>query len=100
MKQKKREAMQRILDAALALAVLPGGLARLTRIAVASEAGCSEALVSVHFGTMTSFRRDVVREAVRTERLPVIAQALAAGDPAALKAPEDLKQRALQSLAR
>lgn len=95
-----RERKQQILAAALTLAANPGGLNALRRNTVAAAAGCSDGLVSMHFGTMSNFRRAVVREAVRTQNLPVIAQALAAGDTAALKAPDNLKAEAIASLSR
>lgn len=87
-----------ILAAALKLASSPGGWGKLTRTSVAQAAGCSDSLVSLHFGTIPNFRRDIMRAAISTKVLPVIAQGLAAGDKHAKKAPDDLKLKALNSL--
>jgi hypothetical protein len=54
--------------------------------------------VTNHLGTMQQLRRAMVRYAVRTERLGVVAQAVALKDPLVKKIDPDLKQRALDSL--
>ena len=90
---------QQILTAAIRVAAQPGGWAKLTRDAVAKEADCAEGLPSKYFGTMISFRRAIMREAIRSAALPVIAQGLAAGDKCAQKADEGLKRKALETLA-
>jgi len=100
MKQIKLEARERkaqILSTALTLCET-ASYARVTRDQIAERAGCAPTLVAYHFGTMPALRRDIMREAVRVECLPVIAQGLALRDSHALKAPEELRQRALQSL--
>lgn len=88
-----------ILAAAIRVAEKPGGLAGLTRSAVAAEANCSDALISVHFGTMVAFKRDVVRAAIHAANLQVIGQAIVAGMSAATKLDADVKHAALESLA-
>lgn len=88
-----------ILTAALIVAGAPGGWSKLTRDAVAREAKCAAGLVSKYFGTMTQMRRTVMRSAVLTENLPIVAQGLAAGDKCAQKADPELKARALNTLA-
>lgn len=88
-----------ILTAAIKVAGRPGGWAKLTRDAVAKEAGCAEGLPSKYFGTMISFRRAIMRAAIVAENLAVIAQGLAAGDKCAQNADESLKRRALETLA-
>ena len=101
MKQVKLEARQRvaqILAAALELAPKVG-YQKLTREAIAQHLGIPSSLIPYHMGTMPAFRRQIMREAVRVECLPVIAQGLAARDSQALKAPPELRARALQSLA-
>ena len=100
MKQIKLEARERtaqILKAALQVAARVG-YTNLKRDDVAKAAGISASLVPYHMGTMTEFRRSVMREAVRTGHLPVIAQGIANRDRQALKAPEEVRQRAIQSL--
>jgi AcrR family transcriptional regulator len=87
-----------ILAAALRVAAERGGWISLTRAAVAREARCSDALVSVHFGTMTEFRRSVMRAAIRDRNMPVVFQGMAAGDRMALRAPQELKEAAVAAI--
>lgn len=88
-----------ILDAAIQLAALPGGWANLTRGSIARAANCSEALPSRYFGTMTNFRRDIMREAINRLEFKIIAQGIVSGDPTATKAPDEIKRSALSSIA-
>lgn len=90
---------QRILAAAIKVSTRPGGWAKLTRDQVATEADCAPALVSKHFGTMTEFRRSIMRAALKDEHLSVLAQGIAAGDKVAAKASDELRCRALATLA-
>lgn len=102
MKRRRLEPADRkreILWAAIRLARKPGGWAKLTREAVATEAGCADALISRHFGTIPNFKRDIMRAAIANQELSVIAQGLAAGDRHAQKASVELKAKALNSLA-
>lgn len=87
-----------LLAAAVRVASKLGGWAALSRPAVAQEAGCCDSLVSAYFGTMPQFRRAVMREAIRVEALPVIAQGLACGDSCAQKVDPALKLKALITL--
>lgn len=96
---KIQQSKANILAAALKVAARPDGWAKLTRAAVAKEAGCSEGLPSKYFGTMTVFRRAVMRTAIASENLSILAQGLAASDPTAIKAPQELKTRAVALLA-
>lgn len=98
-RQRPDDRKYQILTAALAVAERPGGFAKLTRESVAKEVGCAEALISRYFGTMISLRRTVMRSAILTKNLAIVAQGLAAGDSHALKAAPDLKVRALNTLA-
>ena len=87
-----------ILQAAVLLAAKPGGWSTLTRSCVAKQANCSDALISSYFGTMANFKRDISRAAVRTTNLWIIAQALAAGEPWAIKLAPGLKSQALKTI--
>ena len=89
---------EQILTAAIKVAGRPGGWAKLTRYAVAKEAGCAEGLVSKYFGTMIAFRRSIMRAAIQARNLAVVAQGLAAGDTNAQKAPPELKAAAVETL--
>jgi AcrR family transcriptional regulator len=76
------------------------GYQKVTRESLAKRARCSEALITFHFGSMDRLRTAMMRHAVENSILPVIAQGLAANDPHAKKAPEDLKRRALLAAVR
>lgn len=98
-KQAARERVKHILDAALMLAETHG-YASISRDQIARVCGFpSPSLITYHMGTMDALRRTMIREAIKRENLRVLAQALAARDRHACKAPEELKTRALQSLA-
>jgi len=86
-----------ILDACLRMARLHG-YRNMTREDIALAAECSEGLVSSYLGTMTQVRRAVVRHAIFCKDLTVLAQAIAANDPHAMKAPDHLRDAAVQSL--
>lgn len=96
---KPQDRKAEILTAALTVAGRPGGWSTLTRDAVAKEAGCAEGLVSRYFGTMACFKRAIMRAAVASEHLAIVAQGLAAGDGNAQKADSELKTKALATLA-
>ncbi len=97
-KLEARERIAQILRAALEIAPTKG-YNRMTRDDIAHKANIPPTLITYHCGTMPDLRRDIMREAIRVECLPVIAQGLAVRDRHALKAPEELRRRALQSLA-
>lgn len=88
-----------ILDAAVRAAAAHGWQ-RMTRDDVARVAQASPGLVSARLGTMEKLRDEVMREAVRREVLEVVAEGVALRHRHALKAPEDLQQRALARLIR
>lgn len=94
---KKDNRTREILAASLALAKSKG-FNRLTREDLAQASGCSVALVSHHLGTMTEIHRKVMRHAIHEGCLPVVAQGLAIKYPAAMRAPEELRHRAAESL--
>jgi AcrR family transcriptional regulator len=100
MKQKRMEPEARkdeILDAALAMAA-ECGYTNLTRDAVALRVGVASTTVQYHFQTMGQFRVEVMRAAVKQRCLVVVAQGMAARDPQALKADEDLRIAAAGSM--
>lgn len=87
-----------ILDAALELAQ-DRNYTSITRDEIAERAGVSVGLVTKYFTTMPQLKRDVMRAAIRSETLAIIAHGVAIRDPHALKAPAELQQRAVASLA-
>lgn len=88
---------EEILKAALVLAN-DRGYANVTRDEIADMVGISGPAVQYHFSTMKQLRRELMRYAVKVEHLHVVAQGVSARDAQALKAPEELRCRALQSL--
>lgn len=86
-----------ILSAALELAKTEG-LAGVTRAGVAERAEVATGLINAHYGTMNQLRRAIIGEALRVRCLPVLAQAMAMGDPRALGAPEELRRAAALSI--
>jgi AcrR family transcriptional regulator len=96
-RQSPADRQASILDASLRMARLHG-YQNVTRADIAVAAKCSEALVSSYFGTMVQVRRAVMRAAIKTHDLQILAQGLAARDPHAMRAPEDLRLAAVKSL--
>ena len=86
-----------ILDAALDVAER-GHYLQITREDIASAAGVSPGLVAYYLGPMDRVRDAVMTEAVRVERLAVVAQGLSARDPIALEAPRVLRHQAARAL--
>lgn len=92
MKQEDRKAQ--ILEAALTAAADQ----KLTFQEVANRAGVSQALVCHYFKTKPQLERDVMRAALRTRHLLVIAYGLVTNDRHARKAPDELKKAAMDAL--
>ncbi len=84
---------EEILAAALDIAK-QSGLAAVSGKKIANALGVMRPTVMYHIVDMATLRHDVMREAIRTEVLAVIAQGLALGDVIAQGAPRDLRRRA------
>lgn len=89
---------EQILNAGLEIGARQGGWNKLTLVEAAKQAGCTHGLVLHYFSTVKQFKRRVMREAIRTGNLSVIAQGLAAGDSCAQKASDEVKSQALNTL--
>jgi AcrR family transcriptional regulator len=74
------------------------GYNKVTRDGIADRSGVAMGTVTNQLGTMQQLRRSIVRHAIRTENLAIVAQAVALKDPLVKKIDQDLKQRALASL--
>lgn len=74
------------------------GFQNVTRLSIATEGGVAVGTVSKVFGTMPNMKRDIMRAAIHVENLTVLLQGIVANDPHALKAPEELQQKAKDSL--
>lgn len=90
--------LDELTTVAMVLAQRRGYLA-VTREMIAEHAKVSPALVSHYLGTMKNLRRTMVRKAIDEPVLSVLAQAIAARDTHAMRAPDELRKRALASLA-
>lgn len=92
-----KDRTKQLLDVAVKLAAQHGWRA-LTRRQIAEEAEVSPALVSARLGTMEAMRRSVMRRAIATESLPIIAEGLLVRDAQALKASPALRDQAIASI--
>lgn len=88
----RREAL---LDHALGLAERHG-YATLTHQAIAAAAQVSQGLVVARLGTKAQMLRDVMRRAVASGNVRVVAQGLARRDPHAMRADSALRELAAQ----
>lgn len=88
---------EHILTVAVNLAKTTG-YTKITRDGVAEAAGVSFGLVNKYFGTMTQLKGDVMRAAIKQKIPEIVAQGLASCDERARKAPDTLKQEAIQLL--
>lgn len=86
-----------ILTAAIDVAKRDG-FNNLSRNIVAAKAGASPSKVSQVYSTMPKLRRAVMRYALQNELLDIIAAGLGIKDKTAMKASEELKRRALETL--
>jgi len=97
-KQKKGAlTRQTILDAAIRVSERTDYYL-LNRAQVAIEADVCPTLVPYHFGTMTQFRRSIMREAIRTNNLRIIACGLIHKDCRALACADEVKREALAAM--
>jgi AcrR family transcriptional regulator len=85
-----------ILLAAVELAAI-SGYASVTRDGIADRAGVAMGTVTNKLGTMKQIRRAIIRHAIRTDNMVIIAQAVVAKDPLAEKIDTVLRRRALES---
>lgn len=98
MKRLKPEDRKRsIFEAMLPLAEAHG-YNNVTRDMVGQSLGITGNAVQHHFGTMEAMREGFIEFAIRNEILPIVAQAIAAGNKKALTAPKELRCKALRSL--
>lgn len=96
-RMKPADRKSAILEAAVSTAAKIG-FANLRLAHVATAAECSNALIVSHFSTVTNLRRAVMRHAIKTKQLRIIAQGIAMDDPTATKADPALRRQALASL--
>ena len=92
------ERREQILNAGLHLA-RKHGYQNVTREQIADRLGMKSSVLHHYFGTMTKYRRALVRCAITRNDVTVLGQALAAGDRHAKRAPEALRRRAARAIA-
>ena len=88
---------QQIIDPGLELAA-EIGFAAVNRAKIAAKVNLAEGTVSHRLGTMAQVRRSIMRAAIKNNVFVVIAQGLALNDPTAVKAPAEVRKRALAAL--
>ena len=89
------ERRNHILDKAVDVAKFEG-YQNVTRELVAVSAGVSPGLVSWYFGTITTLKFHIMREAIYRGIPEILVVGLAIKDPQALEAPDRLKEAAAQ----
>ena len=87
----------KILDAAFTLAC-ECGYRGIRRDAIAERAGVAGGTVNLHYLTMDNLKAAIMKRAIESEQLDILAAGMAEGDQTAMKAPKALKVRALQTL--
>jgi AcrR family transcriptional regulator len=87
----------KILDAAFALAV-ECGYRGIRRDMIAERAGVAGGTVNLHYSTMENLKAEIMRRAIDSEQLDILAAGMAEGDSVAMKAPKALRIKALQTL--
>lgn len=86
-----------LLEVALGLAETVG-YQHITREIIAIEAGVSPGRVSQCFRSMTELKSEIMRTAILRGNIKIVAQGLGARDKQALRAPSELKQKAVACL--
>lgn len=87
---------EQVIDAALRLAGQSHYL-EVGREDIAAALGFSASTIRYHFKTLTQLRNDLVRAAIKRNDLAVIAQAITAKHPHAVKASPELRRQALEA---
>jgi len=75
------------------------GYQTVTRKMIADEADVREGTVTHSLGTMENIKRDIMRHSIKDGNIKVLAQGLSVGDKHAVKAPDELKQKAADMIA-
>lgn len=96
-RMNKNDRRKQLMKHALTLAERVGYM-QVRRDALADAAGVATGLVNFYWDTMTQLKRAIMREAVHTENLVVIAQGLAMKDRQAMKAPPAVREAAARGL--
>ncbi len=94
-KRKQGEATrERIIARALSYSE-EFGYSTVTAPKIAAGLGIAPSNIFYYFGTIGQFQDSIIREAIASSNYIIIAQGIAAGNPIALSANEELKLKAL-----
>lgn len=76
------------------------GYCKATRGKIAKLCGLIPHNITYHFGSIDQFHDTIIREAISRSNYIVIAQGIAAGNPIALGANDELKRKALEKVSK
>ena len=96
---QQREARRASILAAAVQLAEANGFATMKRDQIARAAGVADGSVNHECGSMEGLRDAVMEEAVCRRILPIVAQGLAQGHPAARAAPTKVREAATRALA-
>lgn len=96
--RKTPEARRKEIVAAALHIAQRDGFQALDRTKIAEYAGCSVSLIQRYFATVKQLRRKVVRAALQSNKLVIVGQAIAAGEPSTNNLDPDIRRKALESL--
>jgi AcrR family transcriptional regulator len=88
---------QKILDAAVKLADRHG-FRKVSKEKIAKEVGCPVGSINYYWGTVFKLDHAVMKHAVSTKNVRIVARGLATRHPVALRAPFALRQQAAKIL--
>jgi len=95
---RKADRRDQIMTHAIRLARRIGYM-NVRRDDLASKAGVANGLVSVHWSTMAQLRTAIIREAVKIGDPVIVGQGLALKNRHAMKASQELKDKAIAQIA-
>jgi AcrR family transcriptional regulator len=88
---------QKILEAAISLAIV-SGYRNITRKDVAIASDSAQGLVSRYFKTVANLKKEVVREALEREIMPILVENLLDRPIARINLPLELKDKVIHYL--
>lgn len=94
---QRQERRRKLIAAGVAEAAAVG-FVNMTRNGIAARAGLANGSVNHEFGSMDGLREAVMREAVTSGQVAIVAQGLACGHPVAKEAPEGVRAEAARTL--
>jgi len=95
--KNREERREQVLVAAMVAAVLTPYY-ELRREEIAACAGMAPSNINSYFGTMYNLRQEILKRAIETENVRVLARAIGRNEPLVEKMPKALKQKVVDSL--